>query len=74
MAIPGETIDAGAPEACEDCGADLVPKVCQSRAGFYIGTWCDCGPYSRESDYFATREEAEAILEAHPSEPPGRDS
>jgi hypothetical protein len=68
MTLPGETIYSGAPETCEDCGVELVPKVCQSGAGLYIGTWCNCGPYSRESGYFATREEAEAILEAHPSE------
>lgn len=40
----------------------------QSPAGFYIGTWCDCGPYSRESGYFRTLDMARAILHAHPSE------
>lgn len=45
---------------CLDCDCDLPLKVCQSAAGFYAGTWCDnCGPYSRESGYFRTREEAE---------------
>ena len=68
MTLPGETIYSGAPETCEDCGVELVPKVCESGAGFYIGTLCNCGPYSRESGYLASREEAEAILEAHPSE------
>ena len=28
-------------------------------AGYYIGTWCGCGPYSRESGYYRTREDAE---------------
>jgi hypothetical protein len=68
MALRGETIYTGAPDTCEDCEVVLRPRVCQSGAGFYIGTWCQCGPYSRESGYFATREEAEAILGAQVSE------
>ena len=68
MALRGETIHSGAAAACEDCGRVLVPQVCRSGGGFYIGTWCDCGPYSRESGYFRSREEAEAILQADPSE------
>lgn len=37
--------------------------VQQSAAGYYLGTWCDfCGPYGRESGYFATHEEAEKAL------------
>ena len=62
MALPGETILLGAPCTCQDCGTKLVLQVCRSAAGYYLGTWCDCGPYSRESDYFDTREEAEAAL------------
>lgn len=50
------------PDECTDCGIRLVLGVHQSAAGFYIGTWCACGPYSRESDYFATREDAAAGL------------
>jgi hypothetical protein len=49
MALRGETIYSGAPGTCEDCGVELVPGVHRSAAGFYIGTWCDCGPYSRAS-------------------------
>jgi hypothetical protein len=68
MALPGETLRSGPPAVCEDCGVELVPRVCRSDAGFYIGTWCQCGLCSRESGYFATRAEAEAILGAHPAE------
>jgi hypothetical protein len=59
--LPGETIASGASPIC--CGnTPLELKVLRSNA-FYIGTFCDrCGPYSRESGYFATREEAEAAL------------
>jgi hypothetical protein len=32
-------------------------------AGYYVGFWCDrCGPYSRESGYYQSREEAEKAL------------
>ncbi len=59
--LPGETILSGANPDC--CGETLPFKVCQSAAGFYIGTFCDnCGPYSRESGYFPTREAAQTAL------------
>jgi len=57
--IPGETIASGAPKKCNDCGVTPPIKVHQSAAGYYIGSYCNCGPYSRESSYFKTREEAE---------------
>lgn len=31
--------------------------------GYYIGTFCGCGPYSRESGYYRTRELAQADLD-----------
>jgi len=46
--------------------------VCKSNAGYYVGHWCvefvdnDTWlpqPYSRDSHYFATPEEAQAYLE-----------
>lgn len=61
----GETLHTGAPMECVD--EDLHPgepkalvyEVCMSAAGYYWGTYCPvCGPYSRESEYYATREEA----------------
>lgn len=46
------------------CGRpDLQVQVLQSAAGFYIGTFSEEGPFSRESfEYFKTRDEAEAAL------------
>ena len=68
MALPGETLYSGAPDRCEDCGSELVAQIYESGAGFYSGSWCQCGPYSRESGYCASRDEAEAMLAAQPSE------
>ncbi len=47
---------------CSDCNMKLDLEVLMSAAGCYIGRWCNCGPYSRESHYFRTRNEAEAAL------------
>ena len=60
--IPGETIASGAPSTCPDCGVKLVPKILRSFAGHYIGTACNCGPYSRESEHFRSLAEAEEAL------------
>jgi hypothetical protein len=59
MVMPGETIATGAEAVCSDCAQ--VPKlgVYRSQAGYYIGAYCACGPYSRESEYYETREAAE---------------
>jgi len=62
--LPGETIMSGAPETCPDCGVTPELDVHMSGAGYYIGTFCGCGPYSRESGYYPTREAAEAALES----------
>lgn len=67
MALPGEI--GHSFKTCEDCGVVLVPQVLKTCA-FYIGTFCNCGPYSRESGYYATREEAQADLDRlHISKP-----
>ena len=57
--MQGETISSGGYATCPDC--NITPKldVYCSGAGYYIGTYCGCGPYSRESGYYATREEAQ---------------
>jgi hypothetical protein len=61
--LPGETIHSGASRQCTDCKVILVERVCYSPAGYYIGTQCCCGPYSRESHYYRTQEAArEALL------------
>ena len=62
MVLPRETIGKGADRTCEDCGVRLVPKILRTCA-YYIGTECECGPYSRESEYFKTKEEAQKILD-----------
>jgi len=61
--IEGETILTGAPDRCDTCNVLVEFKVMRSAAGWYIGTECDCGPYSRESGYFASEERTAAILE-----------
>ena len=61
--LTGETILSGAESTCPDCGVKLVLKVLHTCA-YYIGTECNCGPYSRESDYYKTREEAQADLDS----------
>jgi len=50
--FPGETILSGALAQ----GTKLA--VHKSAAGYYIGTMTEEGPYSRESCYFATADEA----------------
>lgn len=40
-------------------------KVYQSGAGFYLGAWDESGPVSRDSDYYPTREAAQAALDSH---------
>ncbi len=49
MALPGETIGLGASPTCPECGFTPKLEVLRSNAGYYIGTQCLCGPYTRES-------------------------
>jgi hypothetical protein len=58
MVMLGETIATGAECVCPDCGEVAKLDVYRSAAGYYIGTYCNCGPYSRESIYYSTKEEA----------------
>ena len=45
-------------------GKKLPIDVMQTRAGFYLGTYGEDGPCSRESaEYWPTREKAQAALE-----------
>jgi len=60
--LPRETLGNGAAKNCPDCKVRLVPEVLSSAAGYYIGTRCDCGPYSRESDYYKKFGDAERDL------------
>ena len=59
MTLERETIAIGANARCPDCGVMPAPQVCQSGGGYYIGSWCHCGPYTRESGYYPTRASAE---------------
>jgi hypothetical protein len=61
--LPGETIHSGASNKCPDCKQILKLKVLYSPAGYYIGTECCCGPYSRESHYYKSRENAQHDLD-----------
>lgn len=64
MALPGETLGRDVTTfICTECGNQMARSVCQSAAGYYIGFWCDnCGPFSRETGYYASREDAETAL------------
>jgi hypothetical protein len=63
MALLGETGHGGS--SCPDCKEELPLQVLRSAAGYYIGTFCNCGPYSRESGYYETRKQAEQALTSH---------
>jgi len=62
--IAGETILSGAPLRCPDCQQEPRLGVYESAAGWYIGTCCGCGPYTRESRfYYPTQAAAQRDLE-----------
>lgn len=62
MTLPGECVNA-TRTACYECGTELTIRVCVSAAGYYLGFFCpNCGPYSRDSGYFPTREAAQEAL------------
>lgn len=46
--LDGETIQSGAAQVCEECKVRPLERLAvqRSSAGFYVGTTCDCGPYS----------------------------
>jgi hypothetical protein len=48
---------------CPDCQTVMKLEVLLSNAGYYLGRTCECGPYSRESIYFRTRDYADSILQ-----------
>ena len=60
--LPGETLSNGAPWTCPGCGKKVNLHVCVSQAGYYVGSWCMCGPYTRETEYLDTPVEAERYL------------
>lgn len=61
MAMEGEL--AGLDGVTCKSGRSLNPEVLRSAAGYYLGYFCaHCGPYSRETGYYPTRQAAEADL------------
>lgn len=62
--IRGETILSGARMKCSDCGTIPNFGIYKSAAGHYVGTQCNCGPYSRESGYYATAALAAVALDS----------
>lgn len=63
MTLPGETIATGASKTCSECGITPNLDIYHSGGGYYIGTRCKCGPYSRESGYYKTFKLAEIALD-----------
>jgi hypothetical protein len=62
MTLPGECV-LDTQTVCMECGTALGIQVLCSAAGYYVGFFCPyCGPYSRESGYYPTREDAEWAL------------
>jgi hypothetical protein len=62
VVLKGETIANGAPKTCSECQQEPQLGVYMSAAGYYVGTYCGCGPYSRESGYYGSEKEAAAAL------------
>jgi hypothetical protein len=71
MTVLGETLASGAPKTCPDCGITVSPEVLSSAAGHYVGTRCNCGPYTRESGYYVYAQNAQDALDAGTYRRPG---
>ncbi|MBE3137614.1 MAG: hypothetical protein IMZ43_09545 [Thermoplasmata archaeon] len=63
MVMLGETILLGASPICPDCKKRAKRDIYHTPAGYYVGTYCDCGPYSRESTYYPSEGLARAALQ-----------
>lgn len=62
MALYGELAGYNESVTCS-CGVVMPLEVLHSGGGYYLGYFCPkCGPYSRESGYFRTEEEADKAL------------
>ena len=64
MALPGECVNE-TQTVCMECGTTIDLQIlCSAAGGYYIGFFCpECGPYSRESVYFHSLDEAETVLD-----------
>jgi hypothetical protein len=62
MTLSGECVNE-TTTICHECGTELNIDIQKSAAGYYVGFFCqECGPYSRESGYYRSYEEAEKAL------------
>lgn len=52
--LPGETLCSGASQKCSQCDEDVLMDLKNNA----VWTFCSCGPYSRETQYAETPEEA----------------
>lgn len=60
------TARSGDLSLCDLHSSPLEFRICSSRHGFYVGTYCDGrGPLSRESEYYVRRHDAERDLRNH---------
>lgn len=64
MTTPRETVLLGGSDYCDECQMKMPFQVLSSAAGYYIGTRCNCGPNSRESEYYRSYNDADAALAA----------
>jgi len=63
--LPGECVNDTVTTCTGWCETALKLKVLSSAAGYYLGFFCpNCGPYSRESGYFPSKESAERALDS----------
>lgn len=53
--LNGETIGNGAKSICSECKKE-VDFAALKTLFWYVGTTCDCGPYSRETYYYDSEE------------------
>ncbi|MFH1983206.1 MAG: hypothetical protein ABIL58_15290 [Pseudomonadota bacterium] len=64
MTLPGECVNEVRTLCCE-CQSVMDIGVQRSAAGYYVGFFCPCcGPYSRESGYYRSFEEAQEALDS----------
>jgi hypothetical protein len=62
MAFPEELVRYKAAKVCDVCGERFVLSVMRSGGGFFVGTECCEGPNSRESEYYASRDDVLVAL------------
>lgn len=60
--LPDETVSSGGSAFCDSCKTRARLGVYHSNAGYYVGYRCNCGPYSRESGYYASFKETQRDL------------